>query len=75
MRQQNTKATEPLDVVPGRRTERCSRDFGLDVAFVATFQIPVGRQGGREKPAPRPYVTEPFRPLNLVTIPICTTAS
>ena len=27
MRQQNTKATVPLDVVPERRTERCSPRF------------------------------------------------
>ena len=30
----------------------------------AKFQIPVARQGGREMSAPRPYVTEPFRPLS-----------
>ena len=27
MRQQNTKATVPLDLVPERRTERCSPRF------------------------------------------------
>ena len=68
MRQQNTKATEPLDVVPGRRSERCSRDFGLDAAFGAKSQIPVAMQGGRETLAPRANVTEPFRPLSLVNI-------
>ena len=68
MRQQNTKATEPLDVVLGRRTERCSQDFGLDVAFGAKFQIPVARHGGRETPVPRANVTEPFRPLSLANI-------
>ena len=41
------------------------RDFGPEVAFGAKFQIPVARQGGREMSAPRPYVTEPFRPLKL----------
>ena len=40
------------------------RDFGPEVAFGAKFQIPVARQGGREMSAPRPYVTDPFRPLS-----------
>ena len=51
-----------LDVVPND----APRDFGLEVAFVAKFQIPVARQGGREMSAPRPYVTEPFRPLSSI---------
>ena len=42
------------------------RDFGPEVAFGAKFQIPVARQGGREMSAPRPYVTDPFRPLNSI---------
>ena len=42
------------------------RDFGKEVAFGAKFQIPVARQGGREMSAPRPYVTEPFRPLSSI---------
>ena len=37
-----------------------------EVAFGAKFQIPVARQGEREMSAPRPYVTEPFRPLSSV---------
>ena len=64
MRQQNTIATVPLDVAPERRTDRCSRDLGPEVAFRANFQIPVARNGGREMSAPRPYVTDPFRPLS-----------
>ena len=35
MRKQNTKTTVPLDVAPERRTKRCSRDFGPEVAFVS----------------------------------------
>ena len=95
MRQQNSKATVPLDVVPERRTKRCSlrfrpggrfwsqvsdtcrqagrernddapRDFGPEVAFGVKFQIPVARQAGREMSAPRPFVTEPFRPLSSI---------
>jgi len=50
--------------MPERRTERCSRYFGPEVAFGAKFQIPVARQGGREMLAPRPYVTVPFRSLS-----------
>ena len=42
------------------------RDFDPEVAFGAKFQIPVARQGGREMSAPRPYVTEPFRPLSSI---------
>ena len=34
--------------------------------FGAKFQIPVARQGGREMSAPRPYLTEPFRPLSSI---------
>ena len=43
------------------------RDFGPEVAFGAKFQIPVARQGGREMSAPRPYVTQPFRPLSSIS--------
>ena len=39
------------------------RDLGPEVGFEAKFQIPVAKQGGREMSAPRPYVTEPFRPV------------
>ena len=42
------------------------RDFGPEVAFGAKFQIPVARQGGREMSAPRPNVTDPFRPLSSI---------
>ena len=40
------------------------RDFSPEVAFGVKFQIPVARHGGREMSAPRPYVTDPFRPLS-----------
>ena len=40
------------------------RDFASEVAFGAKFQIPVARQGGREMSAPRPYATDPFRPIS-----------
>ena len=47
MRQQNTKATVPLDVVPNDAPE----DFGPEVAFGAKFQIPVaGREGEKCRP-------------------------
>ena len=55
MRQENAKATVPLDVVPSVVPNDAPRDFGPEVAFGAKFQIPVARQGGREMPAPRPY--------------------
>ena len=42
------------------------RDFGPEVAFGAKFQIPVARQKGTEMLDPRPYVTEPFRPLSSI---------
>ena len=42
------------------------RDFGPEVAFGAKLQIPVARQGGREMSAPRPYGTDPFRPLGSI---------
>ena len=32
----------------------------------AKLQIPVSRHWGREMSAPRPYVTDPFRPLSLI---------
>ena len=48
------RVVEPIDA---------PRDFGPEVAFGAKFQVPVARQGGREMSAPRPYVTDPFRPL------------
>ena len=47
-----------LYVAPERRTERCSPT--AVIAFGAKVQIPVARQWGREMPAPRPYVTDPF---------------
>ena len=43
------------------------QDFGPEVAFGAKSQIPVARQGGRVMSAPRPYVTEPFRPLSSIS--------
>ena len=42
------------------------RDFGPEVGFGAKFQIPVARQEGKQMMAPRPYVTEPFRPLSWI---------
>ena len=66
MRKQNTKATAPLDVGQSVVPNDAPRDFGQEVAFGAKFQIPVARQKGREMSAPRPYVTEPFRPFTSI---------
>ena len=63
MRQQNTKATVPLDVVPERRTERCSPIFRPGGRFWGQFSDScrrAGREEGREMSVPRPYVTDPF---------------
>ena len=57
MCKQNTKSTVPLDVAPERRTRRFPRGSLLR----AKVQIPIvtgkqaGREGGRDKSAPRPY--------------------
>ena len=53
-------------VVPERPTQRCSPRFRPRGRFCAKVQMPVvtDRQGGRDKSAPRPYVTDPFHPLN-----------
>ena len=47
MRQQNTKATVPLDVVPERRTERCSPRFRPGGRFWSQVSDTC-RQAGRE---------------------------
>ena len=62
IRQRNTKATVPLDV-----PNDAPRDFGPEVAFGVKFQILFARQEGREMSAPKPYVTDPFRPLSSTT--------
>ena len=67
MRQQNTKTTVPLDVVPERRTKRFPPRFRPVGRFCgARVQIPIDtdRQGGRDKSAPRPYETDPIHPLS-----------
>ena len=61
--QSNSTSGRGQSVVPND----APRDFGPEVAFGAKFQIPVARQGGREMSAPRPYVTEPFRPLSSIS--------
>ena len=48
MRQQNTKATVPLDVVPERRTERCSPRFRPGGRFWSQVSDTC-RQAGRER--------------------------
>ena len=66
MRKWHTKRAVPLDVVPKRRTKRCSPTFRPGGRFGAKFQIPVARQGGREVSAPRPYVTDPTHSLGSI---------
>ena len=66
MRKWHTKRAVPLDVVPKRRTKRCSPRFRPGGRFGAKFQIPVARQGGREVSAPRPYVTDPTHSLGSI---------
>ena len=59
MRQQNTKATVPVDVVPERRTERYSPRFRPGGRFwnqVSDACRQEGKEGGREISAPRPFV-------------------
>ena len=62
MRQQNTKAGRGARAYRTMLPEISARRS----LFGAKFQIPVTRQGGREMSAPRPYVTDPFRPLSLI---------
>ena len=52
MRQQNTKATVPLDVVPERRTERCSPRFRPGGRFLEpSFRyLSPGREGEKCRP-------------------------
>ena len=68
MRKQNAKTTVPLDVVPERRTKR----FPPRLRTVGRFcelrfrylSSPTGREGRRDKSAPRPYETDPIHPLS-----------
>jgi len=55
-------STESQDVAPEGRILRCSLRFQL-IAFGVKFQIAVARQWGRERSAPRLYLTNPFHPL------------
>ena len=68
MRKQNTKTTVPLDVVPERRTERFPPRFRPVGRFCELrfryLSSPTGREGGRDKSAPRPYETDPIHPLS-----------
>ena len=54
MRKQNTKATVPLDVVPERRTERCSPRFRPGGRFCELrfryLSSPTGREGEISRP-------------------------
>ena len=60
MRKQNTKTTVPLDVVPERRTERFPPRFRPVGRFCELrfryLSSPTGREGGRDKSAPRSYI-------------------
>ena len=58
----------PLDVAPERCTKGCSPRFRPVIALGAKVQKAVARQGGREIPAPRRYVTDPFHPLGPISI-------
>ena len=68
MRKQNTKTTVPLDVVPERRTERFPPRFRPVGRFCELrfryLSSPTGREGGRDKSAPRPHETDPIHPLS-----------
>ena len=64
MRQQNIKATVPLDVVPEGRTERCSLKFWPGGRFWSQVSDTCRQAGTERNVAPRPYVTDPFRPLS-----------
>ena len=72
MRKENTKTTVPLDVVPERRTERLPPRFRPVGRFCELrfryLSSPTGREGGREgerdKSAPRPYETDPIHSLS-----------
>ena len=54
MREQNTKTTVPLDVVPERRTERCSPRFRPGGRFCELrfryLSSPTGREGEISRP-------------------------
>ena len=66
MRQQNTKATVPLDMVPERRTKRCSPRFRPGGRFWNQVSDTCCQAGRERIVAPRPYLTEPFRPLSSI---------
>ena len=69
MRKENTKTTVPLDVAPERRTKRCSPRFRPGGRFCELrFRYQSSPTGieGEDKSAPRPYVTDPFHPLNSI---------
>ena len=72
MRKQNTKTTVPLDVVPERRTKRFPPRFRPVGRFCELrfryLSSPIGREGGRDKSAPRPYETDPIHPLSSIFI-------
>ena len=66
MCQQNTKAIVSLEVVPERRTERCSPRFWPGGRFWSRVSDTC-RQAGRERNvSPKPYVREPFRALRSI---------
>ena len=68
MRKQNTETTVPLDVVPERRTKRFPPRFRPVGRFCELrfryLSSSTGREGGRDKPAPRPYETDPIHQLS-----------
>ena len=60
-------SAEPMDVVPERRTKRCSPRFRPGGRFWSQV-LPVAWQRGTEMSAPRPCVTDPFHPLGSIHI-------
>ena len=70
MRKQNTKLTVPLDVVPERRTKRCSPRFWPGGRFCELrFRYPSSPTGSEgEISRPLDHVTDPFHPLNSIHI-------
>ena len=68
MREQNTKTTVPLDVVPECRTKRCPPRFGPVGRFCELrfryLSSPKGREGEISRSLDHIYETDPIHPLS-----------
>ena len=68
MRRQNAKTAVSFDAVPERRTQRCSPSFQPGDRFCELRFRYQSSPTGSEGEISRPYVTDPFHPLNSIHI-------